>query len=220
MWLAACFVGATSTAKFTGLTFVILGTLDTVAALAHHSLGAIVTSSLTTMYEWQLPLVEPACVLRQTWSLKDFDLTVGFPGEGPEREGPYGRTTHVLNETPVEIRVRNTFVEVSDAHQGTNGRLLRRAQSDGTSPPECVNLVGAVGQRLANTSLQAFAVDEQDADEEMRQSGASSQGGLRWYCPVPSCPKHGLVLSSGWTSFSCMRLHSNEHGLGRLDGQI
>ena len=151
------------------------------------------------------------------WSQLAFDSTLGFPGEGPaSRAGPYGMGSAHLDDTPVSIRVRNTFVEIND---GSNpARQLRASTSEPADPCHSLTDIRQLG---VTSELGQLSLDEDVLPDAMETDQTSQQQNTRRvYCPVPGCVCNDPVRAAGWQSVSNMRSHLDEHACGRLAGAI
>ena len=145
-----------------------------------------------------------ACVVTPAWSLKDFDDTLGFPGEGPAvRTGPYGRGG-VLDDLPT-------------AHTWNGSRSSSQGVDAAPGPP----VGGEETTRAVSRSRSPIPASLEDGmrglgfDESM---GSSSR--QRLYCPVPGCPDSNCRRAAGWASKQSLRSHVEEHATGRLMGVI
>ena len=185
----------------------------------------------------QLNLTRNAIAL---WTQKEFDSTLGFPGEGPANQwrsagqlvtgqnwrdgtsGPYSRGTsdttyNLLDDVPASITVRNTFVEVAGA---SSSRLLRPTVSEPAAP------ISTSGNHVSDGNMsRAEPVDEmanmvQEISLHNTASSSSRPNNGRIYCPVPGCPESCSERVAGWSTHQAMRQHLNEHACGRCTGSI
>ena len=103
-----------------------------------------------------------------------WDATFGYPGEGPERPGPYARGG-ALDDVP--IQVRNTFIHLVDP-ASQQGRSLRRVQTDGADPAADPGLSGAgsVTVMAVAPGAQRQAFDPgHNADMDTRSAGQADR---------------------------------------------
>ena len=172
------------------------------------------------------------------WTQKEFDSTLGFPGEGPPKQfrsagelvtgenwrdgtsGPHSRGSNntaynPLDDVPASITVRNTFVEVPES---SSSRLLRPTVSEPSAP---ISIAAA-----AASSSNANASDIDDVSAGLRDASLtnttrpSATSSTRVYCPVEGCPDSFPERVAGWSSHQSMRAHLNEHAAGRCVGSV
>lgn len=155
-----------------------------------------------------------------TWALKDFDATLGFPGEGPAAPGtPVGAERMRRHSRSPRGNLRSVS---SPPDVRMDGNQTSEPLADNRSVAALVDNIQGLNldQPLAdNMSVAALADNIQGLNLDQVMEASSSRGS-RWYCPVPCCPKHDCIRSAGWASLAAMRPHLAEHASGRLEGDI
>ncbi|CAK0798447.1 unnamed protein product, partial [Prorocentrum cordatum] len=128
--------------------------------------------------------------LAATWRGKDFDSTLGYPGEGP-----------LLPGTPLGARrVLTPHLAVVE---------LKRVQL-----PLPTGRARSLREDLANSQRWKLDFDEAMAAVPPHPSPT------RWHCPVAGCPCADPARHQGWANAQGLHRHLDAHLSGQLAGQV
>eukprot|EP00971_Amphidinium_carterae_P214151 4249900-Amphidinium_carterae.3 len=75
-------------------------------------------------------------------------------------------------------------------------------------------------QRVPATPVEPRALDAEMGEVRGDVQMGSLEGRARVYCPVPGCLHADAQNVAGWSSLAGMRVHLDEHALGRLAGPV